>query len=176
MGASGYSDACWMSASTTSSVSAAITRTWSRIYMRPRVATWSLRERPARSFPPRVGPAMSRRPRSRAECTSSSLTCGVNSPVSTRRPSSSSAASMSRSSLSPKSPARARTRACAFEPRTSYGARRQSKSVDLDRAAMTSAGPEAKRPPHRATRSTDSSGASVRLCASCVSLTSLTPR
>ena len=47
-------------------------RAWSRRYIRKSVATWSFRDRPARSLPPRSGPRRSRRPRSRAVWTSSS--------------------------------------------------------------------------------------------------------
>ena len=72
IGAPGWASACASSASTTSSTPAPIRRAASRSHIRNRVATWSLRERPARSLPPSSGPARSIRPRSSAECTSSS--------------------------------------------------------------------------------------------------------
>src|SRR5262249_44313063 len=61
---------------------------------------------------------------------------------------SSSAASIWANSSSVSSPARFSTRACAREPARSYGASRQSKWTDRDRAASASDGPPAKRPPH----------------------------
>src|SRR6266545_1978171 len=71
--------ACSTSASTSSTRRAATPRTRSRRYSRRSVATWSLRDRPARSLPPSA-PTRSSRPRSRAVCTSSSSTLGRNSP------------------------------------------------------------------------------------------------
>ncbi len=69
--------------STSSRTRSAITVAWSRRYILNSVAIWSLRERPARSRPPSSGPSRSSSPRSRAEWTSSSSGCAVNSPDST---------------------------------------------------------------------------------------------
>ena len=72
------------SASTTSSDQRRrLIRAWSRRYIRNRVATWSLRERPARSLPPSSAPARSIRPRSSAVCTSSSASAGRKAPDAT---------------------------------------------------------------------------------------------
>ena len=137
-------------ASTTSSTRPATTRACSRRYIRNRVATWSLRERPARSRPPTSAPARSMSPRSRAECTSSSPSSGVKAPDSTSARSRSRASSIAASVVSSSRPAPCSTRACAREPARSCSASLQSKWVDFDSAARASAGPPAKRPPHKA--------------------------
>ena len=62
--------------STTSSTRPATTAGVSRRYIRNSVATWSLRDRPARSRPPRSAPARSMSPRSSAVWTSSSSSAG----------------------------------------------------------------------------------------------------
>ena len=104
------------SASTTSQIPGRPGGRASRRYIRKRVATWSLRDRPARSLPPSSAPARSTRPRSSAECTSSSSGVGAERaggdvglqlrPGPTSMPASSSSVS---------SPARCSTRACAID-------------------------------------------------------------
>ncbi len=69
---SGWASARPISASWRSAIRPPMIRAWSRRYMRKSVATWSFRDRPARSLPPRSGPRSSNRPRSRAVWTSSS--------------------------------------------------------------------------------------------------------
>ena len=90
-----------------------------RRYIRTSVAIWSLRDRPARSLPPRSAPARSISPRSSAVCTSSSSSTGRKSPAATSARSRSSASTMPSSSSSDSSPAACRTRACATEPEMS---------------------------------------------------------
>ena len=126
-------------------------RACSRRYIRNSVAIWSLRERPARSRPPTSAPTRSMRPRSSAVCTSSSPSAGRNAPAATSSPSRSRPSSIAASVASSSSPAACSTRAWARDPAMSCGASRQSKWVDLDRAARASAGPPANRPPHRLT-------------------------
>ena len=112
-----------------SSTGPATPRAWSRRYSRTVVATWSLRDRPARSLPPSSrraaraarAPARCARPRRRGRA-------GTRRPR--RRPRSSSSAGQHpparrRSS----SPARASTRACARDPAMSYG---RQPPVELD--------------------------------------------
>ena len=103
-------------ASTTSSTRAEIVRASSRRYIRKRVATWSLRERPARSQPPMSAPARSMRPRSSAVWTSSSLASGTNSPDSTSARRASRPSSMACRVASSSRPAECRTRAWARDP------------------------------------------------------------
>ena len=91
-------------------------RAASRSHIRNSVATWSLRDRPARSLPPSSGPARSIRPRSSAVCTSSSATTGVNAPDATSAARESSPASMPVSSSSVSSFALCSTLACARDP------------------------------------------------------------
>src|SRR5450759_742771 len=81
-------------ASTTSRTSALTMRAWSRRYIRNSVATWSLRERPARNRPPTSAPARSISPRSSAVCTSSSSSAGPKTPDRTSASSWSSPASL----------------------------------------------------------------------------------
>ena len=90
MATSGWASARPTSASWRSAIRPPMIRAWSRRYIRKSVATWSLRDRPARSLPPRSGPSRSSRPRSRAVCTSSSAM------VPTKAPSATSASSWSR--------------------------------------------------------------------------------
>ncbi len=87
---SGCASARPINASWRSAIRPPIVRAWSRRHMRKSVATWSFRERPARSLPPRSGPRRSSSPRSRAVCTSSSAM------VPTKEPSATSASSWSR--------------------------------------------------------------------------------
>src|SRR5699024_5443670 len=75
---------------------------------------------------------------------------GTNAPDATSSARRRSASSMAAWSSSVRRPARWSTSACACEARTSYGASTQSNCVDLLSAAIASAGPEAKRPPHSA--------------------------
>ena len=128
-------------------------RAWSRRYIRNSVAIWSLRDRPARSRPPTSAPARSISPRSSAVCTSSSSVAGPEGAgrdvggqlVQPRQ---------HRGEVGVVEQARPRAapgRARA-SPAMSYCASRQSKWVDLLRAASASAGPPAKRPPHRLSR------------------------
>ena len=119
IGASGCAAAWASSASTTSQIPEPTRRAASRSHIRKSVATWSLRDRPARSFPPSSAPARSTRPRSRAECTSSSSGAGPNAPEATSASSFSRADSMPASSSSVSSPARCSTRACAIDARRS---------------------------------------------------------
>ena len=70
-------------------------------------------------------------------------------PLRTSSSSRSRPSSIAASVASSSSPAACSTRACARDPAMSCGASRQSKWVDLDRAARASAGPPANRPPHR---------------------------
>ena len=70
-------------------------------------------------LPPSSGPARSTRPRSRAECTSSSSGAGPNAPEATSVSSFSRADSMPASSSPVSSPARCSTRACAIDARRS---------------------------------------------------------
>ncbi|SHW09089.1 Uncharacterised protein [Mycobacteroides abscessus subsp. abscessus] len=120
----------------------------SRSHMRNNVATWSLRDRPARNRPPRSSPTRSIRPRSSAPCTSSSVGSGPNEPSATSFPKLSSPARSPSRCSSVSNPAPRSTRACALDAVTSYGASAQSKCVDLLSAASASDGPEANRPPH----------------------------
>ncbi len=113
---SGCASASPTSASWRSAISPPMIRAWSRRYIRNSVATWSLRDRPARSLPPRSGPSRSSSPRSSAVCTSSSATVPMNSSAATARSRSSSPASMRVSSSPVSSPAFVSTRACAREP------------------------------------------------------------
>ena len=85
------------SASTTSRTRPPTTRACSRRYIRNRVATWSLRERPARSRPPTSAPARSMSPRSSAVWTSSSSSAGWKAPDSTSARSRSSPSSIAAS-------------------------------------------------------------------------------
>src|SRR5664279_1210531 len=138
----------WPSSASSSSASlSAIRRTWSRRKSRRSVATWSLRLRPARSLPPRV-PSRSRRPRSRAVCTSSSSIVGRNDPFAAAASRSSSADSIRASSSWSSRPAWCSTRACARDASRSYGASRQSNCTLTESRASASAGLAANRPPH----------------------------
>ena len=82
------------------------------------------------------------------ELTSSSLSAGTNSPVTTIRSSRAMPATSSVCSCSVSRPARCSAWAWATEPARSWRASRQSKWVDLDSANIACAGPPAKRPPH----------------------------
>ena len=100
------------------------------------------RRRPARSARARARCARPRRPRR----------AGTPRTRRRRRAASSPPSIASRSASSSR-PAACSTRACARDPAMSYCASRQSKWVDLLRAASASAGPPAKRPPQRLTLS-----------------------
>lgn len=148
---SGCASARPISASWRSAISPPIVRAWSRRHMRKSVATWSFRERPARSLPPRSGPRRSSSPRSRAVCTSSSAMVPTKEPSATSASSWSRPASIRVSSSSSRRFALCSTRAWARDPAMSYGASRQSKWTDADSLASASAGPSAKRPPQSRT-------------------------
>jgi hypothetical protein len=79
------------------------------------VATWSFRERPARSRPPSSPPTRSISPRSSAPCTSSSVTSGWKLPSATSEARLSSPATRPSRWSSVSSPARNSTRECAFD-------------------------------------------------------------
>ena len=142
--------ACSTRAAATSKVAAAIVRAWRRNHMRISAAIWSLRERPALSFPPSSSPAISKSPRSRAVASSSSPSIGTNAPLSTRRCNSSRADSMRSNSSVVSNPARPSARAWAREPAISSSASRQSNWVDLLNRANSGEGPDENRPPHKA--------------------------
>src|SRR5919202_2993933 len=161
IGASGCASACATRAPARSSSPRARSRARSRRYIRYSVATWSLRDRPARSRPPRSGPARSSRPRSSAVCTSSSSGTGTNAPEATSASSRSSAASSPSSWSAVSRPAACRTRACARDPARSYDASTQSKCTDADRAASAADGPPANRPPQRLTGAAGEPGSSA---------------
>src|SRR5882757_4852870 len=128
-------DAAWMaSEATTSSTPLPTVRIASRSHIRNSVATWSFRDRPARSLPPRSSPTRSINPRSSAPCTSSSDGNGPKLPSATSSPRLSRPASSPSRCSSVSRPARCSTR---------------SKWVDLLSAASASEGPVANRPPHR---------------------------
>ncbi len=147
---SGWASAWATRASITSSTPSATARTASRNHMRNRVATWSLRERPARRRPPTSIPTLSIRPRSRAPWTSSSDSDGTNDPDATSAANRSRPSSIASRSAPESRSARWSTRAWAFDARMSYRASSQSKCVDLLSAAIASAGPPENRPPHSA--------------------------
>ena len=120
-------------------------RTASRSHIRNSVATWSLRERPARSRPPSSATdPVDQAALERAVHVLVGFAAGRSSPSATsaaeavRARRASPSASARRSSR----PALCSTRACAWDARTSYGASTQSKWVDLLSAAMASAGPD----------------------------------
>src|SRR6478752_3345447 len=139
----------WSTSAVCNSVTIPATaRALSRRNIRYSVATWSLRDRPARSLPPRSLPARSSRPRSSAECTSSSAGIGVKAPDCTSWARSSKAESIPVSSRWLSRPAVYSTLAWAFDPAMSYGASTQSKWVLTLSAAISGDGPEANRPPH----------------------------
>src|SRR5215469_8845394 len=141
----------WSMSAVCSSISRATTcLAWSRRYRRRSVATWSLRDRPARSLPPRE-PMRSSSPRSSAVCTSSSATVGRKAPLWQSRSRPSSALSSLASSPLSSSPALCSTRACAFDASRSYRASRQSNWTLTDSRASVSAGPDSNRPPHSRT-------------------------
>ena len=92
---------------------AASARAWSRRYSRRSVATWSLRERPARSLPPSGAEPLEQR-RARARCARPRRPASGRTPrCATSASRSSSAPSIAASSSSSSSPARCSTRACA---------------------------------------------------------------
>ena len=139
-------------------------RAWSRRYSRKSVATWSLRERPARSRPPRSGPTRSSRPRSRAVCTSSSARSGREGAGRARRRPAGRGRRASR-------PARRRSSSPAAVQHPGVGARagdvvRREPPVEVgrtrDSAASASAGPPANRPPQRLQVASVRLGASVQ--------------
>src|SRR5699024_6273513 len=149
MGTATWASACSIKASTRSSTWPATSPPACRRYMRNWVATWSLRERPARSRPPSSAPTRSISPRSSAVCTSSSSTEGLNMPAWTSAANCCRPASIASSSSSSSRPARCNTLACAREPAMSNRASRQSNCVDRDSSAKASAGSRPNRPPHR---------------------------
>ncbi len=95
----------------------------SRTYSAVSVATWSLRERAVWSLPP-SGPRISVTRRSIAMWMSSSPSANSNSPRSSSVATVSRAPSRAPSSSSVSTPASRRARACAREPRMSWGQRR----------------------------------------------------
>ena len=141
------------------STPAARARASSRRYIRTSVAIWSLRERPARSLPPRAEPTRSINPRSRAVCTSSSSAPGVNAPEATSSARPSNPPCIASSSASSSRPAACSTRACAWDPAMSYGASRQSKWCSpTARPARRPAPPRTVRPTGSADRAAQASG------------------
>ena len=124
-------------------------RAWSRRYILNSVATWSLRDRPARNRPASSAPSRSMRPRSSAVWTSSSSGVGTNAPE--RTSSSSWSMPLSRAAVSDveRNPACCKACACAREPARSYGAKRQSNCVDRDNAVSALSEAAENRPPHK---------------------------
>jgi hypothetical protein len=129
----------------------AITRAWSRRYIRRRVAIWSLRERPARRRPPTSGPARSISPRSSAVWTSSSSSRGRKEPEPTSASSWSSAVEHRRQGLRRRAgqPGREHPGVRPASPRCRRPPAASRSGSTSTSAARASAGPPANRPPHR---------------------------
>ncbi len=127
-------------------------RDCSRRYIRTSVAIWSLRERPARSRPPSVGADALDQPAFEGGVDVLVIGCGHEGAGADILGQRLQAGEHAARSASVSSPARCSTRAWARCRPGRSGASRQSKCVERDSSASASAGPPAKRAPHRPRR------------------------
>ena len=125
-------------------------RTASRSHIRNSVATWSLRERPARSRPPRSGPTRSIRPRSSAPCTSSSVGIGPKLPVATSWPQAVQPGEQSVALFLGEQAGLMQHPGVGFRRRDVVGRQHPVEVGRLAQCGQLGGGPSANRPPHSA--------------------------